>query len=63
MNTNPTIRDCFFKTDAVPVLFVSAAEVSVRVYCLTWVIRCHGTLMAMSLRWLLAPPPNMLGTY
>ena len=49
--------------DAVPVLCVSVSGFSVQVYCLTWVIRCHGTLMAMSLRWLLAPPPKVLGIY
>ena len=50
-------------TDAVPVLFVSVAGVSVRFYCLTGVIRCHVTSMEMSLRWSLAPPPTVLGTY
>ena len=50
-------------TDDVPLLFVSAAGVSVRVYCLTGMIILHVTSMTMSLRWPLAPPPNMLGTY
>ena len=50
-------------TDAVPVLFVSAAGFSVRFYFLTGVIRCHVTSMEMSLRWPLAPPPKVLGTY
>ena len=50
-------------TDAVPVLFVSAAGVSVHVYCLTGVMMCHVTSTAMSLRFPLAPPPKMLGTY
>ena len=50
-------------TDAVPVLFVSVAGVSMRFYCLTGVIRCHVTSMAMSLRWLLSSPPTVLGTY
>ena len=49
--------------DAVPVLFVSVAGVSVRVHCLTGVIRCHVTSMEMSLRWPLAPPHKVLGTY
>ena len=50
-------------TYAVPVLFVSEAGVSLRVYFLTWVIRWNVTSMTMSLRWPLTPPPNMLGTY
>ena len=50
-------------TNYVPVFFVSVAGVSVHVYCLTGVIRCHVTSMAMNLRWSLDPPPNMLGTY
>ena len=50
-------------TDAVPVLFLSAAGVSVWFNCLTGVVRCHVTSIAMSLRWKLAPPPDMLGTY
>ena len=50
-------------TDSVPVFFVSVAGVSVRVYCLTGVMRCHVTSMVMSLRWPLAPPPTVLGTY
>ena len=50
-------------TDDVPVLFVSAAGVSVQVYYLTGVIIWNVISMAMSLRWPLAPPPKMLGTY
>ena len=50
-------------TDAVHVLFVSAAGVSVRIYCLNGVIRWHVTSMAISLRWPLDPPPKVLGTY
>ena len=50
-------------TDDVPVLFVSAAGVYVHVYCLTGVMRCNVTSTAMSLRWPLAPPTKMIGTY
>ena len=50
-------------TDAVPVLFVSAAGVYVQVYCLTGVIICHGTSTVMSLRWPLDTPPKVIGTY
>ena len=50
-------------TDVMPVFFVSASGVSVRVYCLTGVIRCHVTSMATSLMWPLAPPTKVLGTY
>ena len=50
-------------TYAVPVFFVSVAGVSVQVYCLTGVIRCHGTSMVISLTLTLDPPPKMLGTY
>ena len=54
-------RVCFVMTDDVPVLFVSAAGVSVRVHCLTWVIIWYVTSMVMSLRWPLDPPPDQLG--
>ena len=50
-------------TDAVPVLFVSAAGFSVQVHCLTGFIIWHVTSMVMSLMWPLTPPPKMLGTY
>ena len=50
-------------TDAVLVLFVSAAGVYVRVHFLTGVIICHGTSMVMSLRWPLDTPPKVIGTY
>ena len=50
-------------TDDVPVLFASAAGVSVWVYCLTGVIIWYVTSMEMSLRWPLDPPHKMLGMY
>ena len=53
-------------TDAVPLLFVSAAGVSFQGYCLTcltWVIIWNVTSIAMSLVWPVAPPPKVLCTY
>ena len=49
--------------DDVPVLFVSTAGFYVRVHCLTGVIIWYVTSMEMSLRWPLAPPTKILGTY
>ena len=50
-------------TADVPVLFLSAAGVAGREYCVPGSIHWYVTSMTMSPRWSLAPPHNVIGKY
>ena len=57
------IRINYVTTADLPTLFVGSAEVSGRVYYVSMSIIWYVTFLTMSLRWPVAPPPNMIGTY